>query len=44
MTNLPLTPDQRVLGRENADRALGVSRRDWLKAAEWYSKDRGGRR
>src|ERR1700722_5059968 len=33
MTNQPLTPDQRVLGRENADRALGVSRRDWLKAA-----------
>jgi predicted dehydrogenase len=33
MTNLPLTPDQRVLGRENADRALGLSRRDWLKAA-----------
>lgn len=33
MTNLPLTPDQRVLGRENADRALGMSRRDWLKAA-----------
>ncbi len=33
MTNMPLTPEQRVLGRENADRALGVSRRDWLKAA-----------
>ena len=33
MTNLPLTPDQRVLGRENADRALGLSRRDLLKAA-----------
>ena len=33
MTNLPLTPEQRVLGRENADRALGVSRRDLLKAA-----------
>jgi predicted dehydrogenase len=31
MTNL--TPEERVLGRENADRALGVSRRDWLKAA-----------
>ncbi len=31
MTNL--TPEQRVLGRENADRALGVSRRDLLKAA-----------
>ena len=31
MTNL--TPEQRVLGRENADRALGVSRRDVLKAA-----------
>jgi hypothetical protein len=33
MTNLPLTPEQRVLGRENADRAMGVSRRDLLKAA-----------
>ena len=31
MTNL--TPEQRVLGRENAERALGVSRRDVLKAA-----------
>jgi predicted dehydrogenase len=31
MTNL--TPDQRALGRENANRALGVTRRDWLKAA-----------
>ncbi len=31
MTNL--TPEQRVLGRENADRVLGVSRRDVLKAA-----------
>ena len=31
MTNL--TPEQRVLGRENADRALGMSRRDLLKAA-----------
>ncbi|HKI17784.1 MAG TPA: Gfo/Idh/MocA family oxidoreductase, partial [Isosphaeraceae bacterium] len=31
MTNL--TPEQRVLGRENANRALGISRRDWLKAA-----------
>ena len=31
MTNL--TPEQRVLGRENANRALGVSRRDLLKAA-----------
>ncbi len=31
MTNL--TPEQRVLGRENANRALGVSRRDVLKAA-----------
>jgi predicted dehydrogenase len=31
MTNL--TPEQRALGRENADRALGVSRRDLLKAA-----------
>ena len=33
MTNQPLTPDQRILGRENADRALGLSRRDLLKAA-----------
>ena len=31
MTNL--TTEQRVLGRENANRALGVSRRDVLKAA-----------
>jgi predicted dehydrogenase len=31
MTNL--TPEQRILGRENADRALGVTRRDWLVAA-----------
>jgi predicted dehydrogenase len=31
MTNL--TPEQRALGRENADRALGISRRDLLKAA-----------
>lgn len=31
MTNL--TPEQRVLGRENANAALGVSRRDLLKAA-----------
>ena len=28
-----LTPEQRALGRENANRALGVSRRDVLKAA-----------
>jgi predicted dehydrogenase len=28
-----LTPDQRVLGRENANQALGLSRRDLLKAA-----------
>ena len=28
-----LTPEQRALGRENANRALGVTRRDWLKAA-----------
>src|ERR1700693_3110515 len=28
-----LTPEQRVLGRENANRALGMSRRDLLKAA-----------
>ncbi len=33
MTNLPLTPEQRVLGRENADRTLGMTRRDLLKAA-----------
>src|SRR3954447_16510300 len=31
MTNL--TPEQRALGRDNANRALGVPRRDWLKAA-----------
>jgi predicted dehydrogenase len=31
MTNL--TPEQRVLGRENADRVLGVSRREFLSAA-----------
>lgn len=31
MTNL--TPEQRALGRENANRVLGVTRRDWLKAA-----------
>src|SRR4051794_13271521 len=31
MTNL--TPEQRALGRENANRALGVTRRDMLKAA-----------
>ncbi len=28
-----LTPDQRILGRENAGTALGVTRRDFLKAA-----------
>ncbi|HEV3163737.1 MAG TPA: Gfo/Idh/MocA family oxidoreductase [Isosphaeraceae bacterium] len=28
-----LTPEQRVLGRENANTALGISRRDFLKAA-----------
>ncbi len=28
-----LTPEDRVLGRENANRALGMSRRDLLKAA-----------
>jgi predicted dehydrogenase len=28
-----LTPEQRTLGRENANRVLGVSRRDMLKAA-----------
>jgi predicted dehydrogenase len=33
MTNLPLTPEQRVLGRENADRAIGLTRRQWLQAA-----------
>src|SRR5215472_7149460 len=27
------TPEQRALGRANADRALGMSRRDVLKAA-----------
>ena len=31
MTNL--TPEQRALGRDNADRALGMTRRDVLKAA-----------
>lgn len=31
MTNL--TPEQRALGRDNANRVLGVTRRDWLKAA-----------
>jgi predicted dehydrogenase len=31
MTNL--TPEQRALGRENANRALGSTRRDFLKAA-----------
>jgi len=31
MTNL--TPEQRALGRENTNRALGVTRRDLLKAA-----------
>ncbi len=31
MTNL--TPEQRVLGRENADRVLGLSRRDVPQAA-----------
>ncbi|WP_165220396.1 Gfo/Idh/MocA family protein [Aquisphaera insulae] len=31
MTNL--TPEQRILGRENADRALGMTRRDFLAAA-----------
>src|SRR5438552_15885143 len=28
-----MTPEQRALGRENANRALGMSRRDVLKAA-----------
>ena len=28
-----LTPDQRVIGRENTNTALGVSRRDFLKGA-----------
>jgi predicted dehydrogenase len=32
MTNLPLTPEQRVLGRENADRALGLTRRQFLQS------------
>src|SRR3954468_21246071 len=27
------TPEQRILGRENANRALGMTRRDMLKAA-----------
>jgi predicted dehydrogenase len=31
MTNL--TPEQRALGRENANRALGMTRREWLKGA-----------
>ncbi len=31
MTNL--TPEERLLGRENANRALGISRREWLAAA-----------
>src|SRR5580698_9416939 len=31
MTNL--TPEQRVLGRENANQALGITRRDLFKAA-----------
>jgi predicted dehydrogenase len=31
MTNL--TPEERILGRENADRAIGMTRRDWLVAA-----------
>ena len=31
MTNL--TPEERILGRENADRAIGMTRRDWLIAA-----------
>ena len=31
MTNL--TPEERILGRENANRAIGMSRRDWLIAA-----------
>src|SRR3954452_17621004 len=29
----PLPPEQRALVRENATRAMGVTRRDWLKAA-----------
>jgi predicted dehydrogenase len=28
-----LTPEERLLGRENADRAIGMTRRDWLIAA-----------
>ena len=28
-----LTPEQRALGRQNANTALGVTRRDFLKAA-----------
>jgi predicted dehydrogenase len=31
MTNL--TPEERILGRDNADRAIGMTRRDWLVAA-----------
>ena len=31
MTNL--TPEQRALGRENANRAFGTTRRDFLRAA-----------
>ena len=31
MTNL--TPEERNLGRENADRAIGITRREWLVAA-----------
>ena len=31
MTNL--TPEERTLGRENANRAIGVTRREWLVAA-----------
>ena len=31
MTNL--TPEERQLGRENAERAIGMTRRDWLVAA-----------
>src|SRR6516165_2529569 len=31
MTNL--TPEERMLGRANAERAIGMTRRDWLIAA-----------
>src|SRR5579875_2195371 len=33
MTNLPLNPEQRALGRDNADQAIGMTRRQLLQAA-----------